>query len=526
MDAVSAAEENARLQELIVEELAQAERWQGHYEGLLGRQARLHTLLQAQSLESLEQAARALRDELEEAQGALRERQEQSRRCHVHQREKENQRLAETIQELEGKVSKQRAWEKTHKQALQQLRVQGDELQRQLWDAEAKRQAKAERIREKQRQVEELSGTIRGLARRIQVLHGNITCWGDRVLEARQEAELFQREAPYGPLGTPPGSRLWEERVRDQTEKLLCQESGASGPRGRLPPRMLPLLVLAVALPLPLPLPRVAAGGVSCYDDAGQPVDWFLAYKLPRPRHGPPAEGMRYMYQDARSGGWVPGRALMNSTRSAVGRTLLQLYPGANRRTEDTAYILYNDQPPKNVTSSSSARGHTKGVVLLDRAQGFWLLHSTPHYPPPTPETYAWPHSGLHNGQSFLCVTFPYAQFKEIDLYSGWVAQALSSDLYVQFWPNSRGVLPSNCSGPYRVYNIEELGFPAPGPHFSATVDHSKWCVSTEPAPGWTCVGDMNRNLEEEQRGGGTLCQQDPAVWKSYCALVQSYSKC
>ncbi|XP_044850813.1 deoxyribonuclease-2-alpha isoform X3 [Mauremys mutica] len=572
MDAVSAAEENARLQELIVEELAQAERWQGHYEGLLGRQARLHTLLQAQSLESLEQAARALRDELEEAQGALRERQEQSRRCHVHQREKENQRLAETIQELEGKVSKQRAWEKTHKQALQQLRVQGDELQRQLWDAEAKRQAKAERIRE--------------------VLHGNITCWGDRVLEARQEAELFQREAPYGPLGTPPGSRLWEERVRDQTEKLLCQESGASGPRGRLPPRMLPLLVLAVALPLPLPLPRVAAGGVSCYDDAGQPVDWFLAYKLPRPRHGPPAEGMRYMYQDARSGGWVPGRALMNSTRSAVGRTLLQLYPGANRRTEDTAYILYNDQPPKNVTSSSSARGHTKGVVLLDRAQGFWLLHSTPHYPPPTPETYAWPHSGLHNGQSFLCVTFPYAQFKEIgtqlrfsdpevfdarvqgpfaqdlpdlrlasdmepvgeppwnrsvaltslggrrflslakfrlfrdDLYSGWVAQALSSDLYVQFWPNSRGVLPSNCSGPYRVYNIEELGFPAPGPHFSATVDHSKWCVSTEPAPGWTCVGDMNRNLEEEQRGGGTLCQQDPAVWKSYCALVQSYSKC
>lgn len=58
----------------------------------------------------------------------------------------------------------------------------------------------------------------------------------------------------------------------------------------------------------------------------------FLAYKLPWPRHSPPAEGMRYMYQDARSGGWVPGRTLMNSTQSAVGRTLLQLYQGANRR--------------------------------------------------------------------------------------------------------------------------------------------------------------------------------------------------
>ncbi|EMP37240.1 Deoxyribonuclease-2-alpha [Chelonia mydas] len=248
----------------------------------------------------------------------------------IARQEKENQRLAETIQELEGKVSKQREWEKTHKQALQQLRVQEDELQRHLWDMEAKRRAKADRIRE----------------------------------------------------------------------------------------------------------------------------------------------------------------------------------------------------PPKNVPSSTSPRGHTKGVVLLDRAQGFWLLHSTPHYPPPVTETYAWPHSGLHNGQSFLCVTFPYAQFNEIDLYSGWVAQALSSDLYVQFWPNSRGVLPSNCSGPYRVYNIEELGFPAPGPDFPATVDHSKWCVSTESTPGWACVGDMNRNLEEEQRGGGTLCQQDPAVWKSYYALVQKYSKC
>ncbi|XP_030401840.1 deoxyribonuclease-2-alpha isoform X3 [Gopherus evgoodei] len=472
--------------------------------------------------------------------------------------EKENQRLAETIQELEGK--------------------------RQLWDVEANRQAKADRIREKQRHVEELSGTIRGLARRTQLPEGGaIRTPGDPA-----------RQPPVGGESACPDGEAAVSGVGGLRAK------GATPPQGLFPsdpawclppprfPRMLPLFLLAVALPLP----RVAAGGISCYDDAGQPVDWFLAYKLPRPRHGPPSEGMRYMYQDARSGGWVPGHALMNSTQSAVGRTLLQLYQGANRRTEDTAYILYNDQPPKNVTSSTSARGHTKGVVLLDSAQGFWLLHSTPHYPPPTSETYAWPHSGLHNGQSFLCVTFPYAQFKEIgtqlrfsdpevfdarvqgpfaqdlpdlrlasemqpvreppwnrsvaltsrggrrflslakfrlfhdDLYSGWLAQALSSDLYVQFWPNSRGVLPSNCSGPYRVYNIEALGFPAPGPHFSATVDHSKWCVSTEGAPGWACVGDTNRNVEEEQRGGGTLCQQDPAVWKSYCALVQSYSKC
>ncbi|XP_074791778.1 uncharacterized protein LOC141975369 [Natator depressus] len=172
-------------------------------------------------LESLEQATRVLREELEEAQGALREWQEQNRPRHIPQW-----------------VSKQREWEKTHKQALQQLRVQEDELQRHLWDMEAKRRAKADRIREKQRHMEELSGTIQGLSRRTQVLHRNISCWGDLVLEARQEAELFQRKALYRPHGTPASNLLWEERLRDQTEKLLCQESGASGPKGRLPPRL------------------------------------------------------------------------------------------------------------------------------------------------------------------------------------------------------------------------------------------------------------------------------------------------
>nr|XP_025042802.1 golgin subfamily A member 6-like protein 7 isoform X3 [Pelodiscus sinensis] len=213
MDAMSTAEENARLRELIVEELARAERWQGHYEALLERQTWLRAQLRPQSLNALEQAARALREQLEEAQGAMREQQEQSRqRQHrIHRREKENQRLAGPIQELEGK--------------------------RQLWDMETKHQARANRIKETQQHVEELSRTIQELSRRTQVLHGNISCWAEQVTEAQQEAELFQSEVLHGPPRTQPGSLLWEERVWDQTEKLLRQEAGVSGPRGRLPPR-------------------------------------------------------------------------------------------------------------------------------------------------------------------------------------------------------------------------------------------------------------------------------------------------
>ncbi|XP_063150467.1 deoxyribonuclease-2-alpha [Candoia aspera] len=351
---------------------------------------------------------------------------------------------------------------------------------------------------------------------------------------------------------------------------------------------MLLLLVLSLAF-----MHSAVYGSISCYDDSGQPVDWFIVYKLPKSHHSPAVEGMRYMYQDGGTQGWVQGRSLMNSTEGAVGRTLNQLYlEAANRqREEEMAYVLYNDEPPTK--NSSGSKGHTKGVIVLDRTQGFWLLHSTPHFPPRLDEKeYAWPHTALTYGQSFLCVTYPYSQFKAIgnqllftepdvydyrvqgafaqdlpallnasegqhveeqpwnsrviltslggkefvsfakfrffgdDLYSGWLAQALATDLYVEFWLKSRGILASNCSGQFRVYNVEKLAFQDPAATFFSTMDHSKWCVGTESDSGWACVGDMNRNLAEEHRGGGTICCHDFAIWKSFHSLVQNYTAC
>ncbi|XP_056426345.1 deoxyribonuclease-2-alpha isoform X2 [Hyla sarda] len=156
-------------------------------------------------------------------------------------------------------------------------------------------------------------------------------------------------------------------------------------------------------------LPGLCSAAISCYGDHGQPVDWFIVYKLPRLDHTPEG-GIKYMYQDSNSGGWVQGVALMNSTESAVGQTLSQLYKSS--KSKNVAYVLYNDQPP--VTMSGVIRGHTKGVVLLDKTQGFWLIHSVPHFPPSSSEKYDWPPNAYHNGQSFICVTYPYAQFKEI----------------------------------------------------------------------------------------------------------------
>lgn len=111
------------------------------------------------------------------------------------------------------------------------------------------------------------------------------------------------------------------------------------------------------------------------------------------------------------------------------------------------------------------------------------------------------------------------------DLYSGWLAAALGTNLQVQFWPNSPGILPSNCSGTHKILDVTKTGFPGPsGPTFNATEDHSKWCVAPEGP--WVCVGDMNRNKRETHRGGGTLCTQVPALWKAFRSLVKACKPC
>lgn len=50
---------------------------------------------------------------------------------------------------------------------------------------------------------------------------------------------------------------------------------------------------------------------------------------------------------------------------------------------------------------------------MLDRQSGLWLSHSTPKFPAYRNKDF-WPKNGNSNAQTFICVNFPYAQFKEI----------------------------------------------------------------------------------------------------------------
>lgn len=54
------------------------------------------------------------------------------------------------------------------------------------------------------------------------------------------------------------------------------------------------------------------------------------------------------------------------------------------------------------------------GLLLWNRVQGFWLIHSIPRFPPIPEEGYAYPPSGKRNGQSGICITFKHHQYETI----------------------------------------------------------------------------------------------------------------
>lgn len=111
------------------------------------------------------------------------------------------------------------------------------------------------------------------------------------------------------------------------------------------------------------------------------------------------------------------------------------------------------------------------------------------------------------------------------DLYDGLVAPTLKTPLMVETWrhDSTSDVLPSNCSVQYKVYNIMEVILPG-NIFFVYFKDHSKYAISF--AGEWICVGDINREKTQFKRGGGTLCFQNPSVWKTYHQTIHFFQPC
>ncbi|KAM3846204.1 uncharacterized protein M6D78_003588 isoform 2-T2 [Vipera latastei] len=217
------------------------------------------------SFKPLEKKTRALQEELEEIQEVLQEYQNQSRQrqLHIHKQEKENQKMAEIVKELEKKVFKQQLDEQYNKDVLKELRSEGSELKRHLFEWEAKWQTKYERIRQKQQHIEKLSTVIQGLSLKSQELHRSITFLEDNVVEVQQEIALLQKDALSGEMVTSSRGFLWEEQKRLPhlelyriTSKEYCSSVSFLRPTPQAAWRLLwalaKLLFLVLLLALPL----------------------------------------------------------------------------------------------------------------------------------------------------------------------------------------------------------------------------------------------------------------------------------
>ena len=193
---------------------------------------------------------------------------------------------------------------------------------------------------------------------------------------------------------------------------------------------------------------------VSCVDQEGRDVDWWILYKLPkvykhvkhmkkryRKYHKSKidrlmfesnlSEGVAYAYltSSMRDNSWTLSPVSINDPGSVPGRTLSRLYSG---NTQDLVSILYNDEHPHGPTAFSG--GHTKGLVLGDEISSLWLIHSVPHYPPYPNETYGYPGTGHLYGQSALCISVSSDQLNTIGRQLTYNAPYLYDTNHVPAW--------------------------------------------------------------------------------------------
>uniref|UniRef100_A0A0K0DK76 Deoxyribonuclease II n=1 Tax=Angiostrongylus cantonensis TaxID=6313 RepID=A0A0K0DK76_ANGCA len=307
----------------------------------------------------------------------------------------------------------------------------------------------------------------------------------------------------------------------------------------------------------------------------------FVAIKLPS--FVDKWRGRGFVYFDSSQTDWVLSPVPINSTSSAVGATLRELYLKNEVMNFNLLKIAHNDDWP-NTHKTNGGRGHSKGVAVANLEGGFWLIHSVPNFPPI--EKYDYPESGTKFAQSLLCISFDvdalpaisqYMRYAQVTPFIAKLPQQyfyfrapyfedvirkkslsrsdtiftyshtiqtrkrmnvtifskhkkfdkdLWHDLIASSLRTPLGVETWRNGAAQDVGSQCGDGVQLPSGNFSSNSDHSKWGVSMKESSPVVCVGDVNRQTSQFKRGGGAACIQNRSLWTAFHNLVATFNAC
>jgi len=289
------------------------------------------------------------------------------------------------------------------------------------------------------------------------------------------------------------------------------------------------------------------------------------------------ATGYEYVYYDPNIGKLVLSPNQLTDGKGALDLTLKSVFTKPDEHTGWILYN--DEMPVDAHHKDQGMYGHTKGVIAFNTQSksAFWLLHSWPKFADPktpqlpTPEygqTFLCISIDLENAGTIAslmddhqepqlyypripgtlsktdplyiltqqvdtnaqgdskvieCKSYGGLHFKVIaknrkwgkDFWNDLVGPTLKSNMDVETW--IRGAIPPilDSDGTHKTYDVKyidlnPLGFPYA---WSETHDHAKWGLTVDSD--WICVGDINRMISQEKRGGGTIAFQDKKLWNA-----------
>ena len=304
---------------------------------------------------------------------------------------------------------------------------------------------------------------------------------------------------------------------------------------------------------------------------------WFAykVPKLTKDASSDSATGYEYIYYDPKIPGVVRSPNLLTDGKGAIDLTLSAIFDKPDATTGWILYN--DEMPTDAKRKDSSSLGHTKGVIGFDTASktAFWMLHSWPKYADPqasnmptpiygqtflclsldiaTADAIAQQMANHQQPQVYLprvpgslaksdalylltqtlkpdapgdcdvvaCKTKGGMAFQVIaknrkwgkDFWNDLVGPTLKADMDDETW--IRGKIPPvlDSDGIHKTFDVKyidlsKLGLPWAWPE---TQDHAKWGITT--TNDWVCVGDINRMVSQEKRGGGTIAFQNQTLW-------------